>query len=960
MSHDIASTNEPHNLPSRAFHKKSDKAGNNELESDTISTVRSPDNSGKMPSKGGTSFDTTWAQALHNYKQATGRQLSNEIQLKDLESSESLMILLESRQRHFVNWRAKGARLRASLSMMLTPVVRFSEIAKSGLSFTPFAPAAIIFGATTFLIEAAKGASEKYDWISQLFDKLGDFTIRLQDYGEEEMAEHLQVVMTAILTCLLEIIGLSERAVKEGRFKRYLAAAFLKQDDQVKELFDRLAALFEGEERLVRAISYATGQRTDRRTERIERTTEETSYGVKEISASLNDAQLDDKKKDGDEKLRAALCPQVESKSYAIYGEYASQLLQGSGEWLASEQPYSNWVTGNIPLLWVSGGPGTGKSYLSTMTIERLKRLYPQDASYFNNTSIAYFFIKEDDQEMRILNDILKRIAFQIALVDPVFWKHALRACSIAGSLYTVKDTWKKLFLDFFGSEHDMVNSAFVVIDGVDEATQESLEQLFEILEDLIPDPLSSRKPRLTIAVFGRREITAHMSYKLQRSMPEIEIGHNNVGDITKYIKRHVIDVQIVRQARRIRSEKAAAVLMRDILQRVLGKADGMFFKVVLIMKEIRDKESKPKVFEAIQEAPPMLNTMIQRIFERLAQDPNVNKDYLKEILLWVAFSKRPVNMGELYVICELRTGVANEVLEDRLRKKCASIFKLTGPPQPEEPEMVADEAWDSDAEVDDDEQKGSLDSGFSLSVGEDVVTVEFEAEDRMNSETVARFRKTSVQFAHASIRDFLVKSEMPLLERIGVNINPSTAELHILLMCLDILTKDDVLAENQSSTEILTIEDYAVEFFLDHFLALDYASLGQTDFQALIKALYNLFHDSARVGQVLRRVETMKLCRKFVDLMFWNNKVFSKMGQIPSSIIEQCFLEPEERSWFQNAIRSPDELFRPLRKATFVLWFRTPEPLCSWNKIQLIISILHCCCLIVSHMADSLQRRNA
>ena len=952
MSHDGASKRKPLSILSRVSQKSSHKPRDHVPASDT--SAHSPPKSssavwGKMSSKGDASFDTIWAQAFHEYEQATGRQLSTHIQLRDLDSCESLMAQVESRQRDFAAWRMKGARLRKALYMMSTPVVRFSEIAKTSLSLTPFAPAAIIFGAATFLVDAAKGITEKYDWISQLFDKLGEFTLRLQDYGEEDMAEHLQAKMVAVLTCLLEILGLSERVVKDGRFKRYLASTFLKQDDQVKDLFDRLETLFEGEERLVRAISYATSQRLDKRTERIERTTDETSHDIKEISTSLNDAQLDDKKKDGDQKLRLALCPQAESKSYAIYGEYTSQLLQGSGDWLTSEEPYSKWIDGDVPLLWVSGGPGTGKSYLSTMTIERLKGLYSQDPSFSNETSVAYFFIKEDDQELRNLNSILKRIAHQLTLVDPTYRKHALHACSAAESLYSVKFVWQTLFLDFFGPQHDTCNTAFVVIDGVDEATHESIEQLFQILEDLIPDPSSRHKPRLMVALFGRREITAHMSYKLQRNLPEIQIGHNNIVDITKYIKKHVSEVQIVRQARRMRSEKAAILLMREILQRVLSKADGMFFKVVLIMKEIRDKESKPKVFEAIQEAPPLLNTMIQRIFERLAQDPNVNKDYLKEILLWVAFSKRPVKMGELYMICELSTGIANEALENRLRKKFASLFKLTGPPQPDEPEMVDDEAWDSDAEINDDEN--SLDSDFSLSIGDDVVTVEFE-DDQMNPETIARFQKTSVQFAHASIRDFLVKSEVSLLKSIGVDVAAPTAELHILLTCLEVITTADALAEACSSTEALTLEDYAVEFFLNHLLALDCTSLGRAECQALVKALHKLFNDPARLIQLLKKVETMRLYREFVDLMFWDGKLFSKFAQIPSDMVEQCCLE-SEKAWFQRVTRSSYALFEPLRKATLTFWFKTPEALCSKQKIQLVISILHCCCLIVSRPAS-------
>ena len=142
------------------------------------------------------------------------------------------------------------------------------------------------------------------------------------------------------------------------------------------------------------------------------------------------------------------------------------------------EEYFSNWIKGNHPLLWVSGGPGTGKSYLSTRTIRALKDEYTLDASQPNQASVAYLYIKEDDQELRDLNVVLQAIAYQIALADPAYRKHALSVYSTVGKLYGSWLTWQRLFLDFFGSRRGLVTSAFIVIDGVDEATQQSLEQV--------------------------------------------------------------------------------------------------------------------------------------------------------------------------------------------------------------------------------------------------------------------------------------------------------------------------------------------------------------------------------------------------------------------------------------------------------------------------------------------------
>ena len=287
------------------------------------------------------------------------------------------------------------------------------------------------------------------------------------------------------------------------------------------------------------------------------------------------------------------------------------------------------------------------------------------------------------------------------------------------------------------------------------------------------------------VAIFGRPEIAHYLhrvNSKLSKSLHRVEIGRNNDKDIEKYIKKHVSDVQLVQERRKKKSQEPAKQLKKEILDRVLAKADGMFFKVVLIMKEIKGKESKSKVFEAIRQVPPKLNAMIEHVFERLAHDEDVTKDYLNEILLWVAFAKRPLSIGELYSICELHNGEANEVLEDRLRNKFASIFKLTGPAVEDDSDLASESSssWDSDdasTKNDDDVTKDT----FGDSASDHSEIADWEANDHMRSAAILRFQKTIVQYAHVSIRDFLVKQNSPRLQHIGIHIVPATAELHLL-----------------------------------------------------------------------------------------------------------------------------------------------------------------------------------
>jgi hypothetical protein len=85
---------------------------------------------------------------------------------------------------------------------------------------------------------------------------------RLEQYVTVGLNEQLKTKVIAILGCLLEVLAISEKYIKDGRFKKYTVAIFLGEDKGVQGAFERLSKLFVSEERLVVAILYANGQKT--------------------------------------------------------------------------------------------------------------------------------------------------------------------------------------------------------------------------------------------------------------------------------------------------------------------------------------------------------------------------------------------------------------------------------------------------------------------------------------------------------------------------------------------------------------------------------------------------------------------------------------------------------------------------------------------------------------------------
>jgi len=116
-------------------------------------------------------------------------------------------------------------------------------------------------------------------------------------------------------------------------------------------------------------------------------------------------------------------------KSLAIYHEYRETTLKSTGEWLLREPRLQEWMARESPLAFITGGPGTGKSYLSCITISKTKACYPEDDFVSHLVSVAHFYVKEHDQDLQDLRNILKSLAWQIARVDPAFQCHAVASC---------------------------------------------------------------------------------------------------------------------------------------------------------------------------------------------------------------------------------------------------------------------------------------------------------------------------------------------------------------------------------------------------------------------------------------------------------------------------------------------------------------------------------------------------
>jgi hypothetical protein len=253
-----------------------------------------------------------------------------------------------------------------------------------------------------FIIRAADGVPEAYDWIEQLLDKLGDFSIRLQEYNSEDFPKHLRAKVVQIRACVLQILSQSEKAIIDKLWKRHAALVFVGKDEVIKASFESLECLFEEEQRLVTAITYTTTQRMAKRVEVLQETGDELLATSKSVDAKV-DEELQ-------RKHRAdILCWLLPTDFSAQHSDNLERKQEGSGLWFLDVTIFKEWKTGSNTTLFCPGMPGAGKTMMATSVIDHLL-VVAQDKI----DAVAYIYCdyknRTDQNPKRLFATILRQL----------------------------------------------------------------------------------------------------------------------------------------------------------------------------------------------------------------------------------------------------------------------------------------------------------------------------------------------------------------------------------------------------------------------------------------------------------------------------------------------------------------------------------------------------------------------
>lgn len=749
------------------------------------------------------------------------------------------------------------------------------------------------------------------------------------------MSAEMRVKIVTLMAALFEVLVLATKEISRGRFKSYLKN-LVGSDSPVKVALERLRALSLAEEHQAIAETYGRVAQLNVKTDRVE-------DGIGDIRDTLQNFRAEYRERmtlAHQESLRDILEP----SPYPVdsYSWFNRTRVSGTGDWLLEDEGVQRWIKGEKQHLWMSGGPGTGKSYLSTRLIT-----WGRD----NLPHIAYFYFRANNPETRSVLQALRDVAYQLSESDAVYGRQVMRRVHSADDIKTIPSAYRRLFVEPFKDDNTdrPLDSLHIVLDGIDEAEPNEIEELLSEMEDKREPgtPKPKGRARIQIALVGRPYmndlITSYFDMASRaNSMSTVLVTHDrNAGDVRTFIEDGISRSKVLRRREELKLQ------VTDLM---IKRADGLFILAKFMLADVNRASRPSTILRSLQSFPREINGMLNKTLENLASTmTEEDAADLNEMLQWITCAEQPLTLEQLEAVLILRFDETPFRFEEMLRGRYSCFFELEREDGLTTDDLIKDRerrhrnGGKSRDSTPSDRPRRSSSAGQkspsrrrNLSPGE-----QFTAGDRQSSlvtfmsspplkkdvgrsrspilhallndvdQGEAEFRSkkstTMVSFFHTSVREFFrgEDTDKSTSSKGSVSLGFKTldARLNVLKTCLRIFCdkawfdgKTEVLGHSKQS-----IKQYAAWYWQEHLAAVDPSSVSDEEKKTIGSRVYRMLTDERLIydwsimyekndeGMVVFTDSNLKALQKWMS----DTDVLASLG-------------PTARKWAEASVSKP------------------------------------------------------
>ncbi|CAG7996124.1 unnamed protein product [Penicillium nalgiovense] len=309
-------------------------------------------------------------------------------------------------------------------------------------------------------------------------------------------------------------------------------------------------------------------------------------------------------------------------------------------EWFFQGNEFRNWRDSDrSTLLWISAGPGCGKSVLSRTLIDE-NRL----STNVTTSTICYFFFKDGDERRMSATNALCALLHQLfthdatgTLIQNAVISHRNHGTNLASNF---SELWR-LFLQCVSSPE--IGEVVCLLDALDECNGDSMQQLLSNIEELYSKPqLSSSTSKLKFLITSRPydrvekslqnfpDTTAYLHFDADDK--SAEIGH----DIDL-----VIDVKLQKVARNFREND------RQMISKQIKDMENRTYLWLHLTFDII--EQSPSAYSRRSDLKELLSGLPSKVsdaYEKIL-DRSRNELQTRTLLEIVLAASRPLSLDE-------------------------------------------------------------------------------------------------------------------------------------------------------------------------------------------------------------------------------------------------------------------------------------------------------------------------
>ncbi|MCJ1268483.1 hypothetical protein MMC22_008371 [Lobaria immixta] len=339
--------------------------------------------------------------------------------------------------------------------------------------------------------------------------------------------------------------------------------------------------------------------------------------------------------------------------------------VNGTCEWLIRHPSYQEWLAGtDPPVLWVSGGPGKGKTMLAIYITEVLQPVVDSAQGV-----LLYYFCSNRDRNRNTAVTIMRGVIHQWLNLQPQLAQHIKSYFEGSETTKYTISSFVSLWRLFLILLHQSGSCQVVcVLDGLDECEKESLKQLLDALGDYFLKSEETPRSTLKLILLSRpRPILLESKLGQYRQISfddsDMEVGE----DVKKYIFAKVAELAI--------EQNLSEGELLQVRRTLMAGAEGTFLWVGFVADELKGR-TWHKVKDILGGIPQGLGGIYQRLLQQVE-----DKEELVPILQWVVLAARPMTVDELTMAAETKASndlMPTEVVKDRLAS-CGLLVKIDG-----------------------------------------------------------------------------------------------------------------------------------------------------------------------------------------------------------------------------------------------------------------------------------------